>query len=381
MEENIKEEKKEINVMPLGVGKRILCFLGDFFLNFVLAYILFNVMVLPLGRLMTSYTNRKEITETNLSIRSDIFKQNKIMFFNGEVDKTDVLYNTSFTFYCFFSYYVYDEESPSNAKYTQYGHKVENEVFHHYFFDIANNRDKYYEYFDKYNAKSGYFLKNDNIYTLKDDVKTKIFPCFDKSDVISQDGDKLIGQMENNFFYPMFSEMMTMIEKVTDLTYNGYSYNKLQSEIRGFEQYQKNLAIGCAFITLLISTGILYVMVPLLNKRKKTLTMMIMKIERVNADDLNLVKPAKIIINAIYAYLYSFVIAFFIPATFLTIYGIFSVSILMIFGIFSILLSITSLIFLFINSFNMDLFDYLTRSVMLTSDTLDEIYRAKGYYI
>ena len=106
-----------------------------------------------------------------------------------------------------------------------------------------------------------------------------------------------------------------------------------------------------------------------------------MKIERVNKENLEIVKYPKIIVNFVYAFMFSLVIAFFIPATFVTIYGIFNLPILMIFGFFSILLMIASLIFLLFNSFNMDLFDYLTRTVLLKTSTLDDIYRAKGYYI
>ena len=109
--------------------------------------------------------------------------------------------------------------------------------------------------------------------------------------------------------------------------------------------------------------------------------MMVLKVERVNQENLEIIKPPKIIISFIYALLYSMIIAFFVPATFVTIYGIFDIPILMVFGLLSILLMLSSLIFLLFNKFNMDLFDFLIRSVLLKTSTLDDIYRAKGYYI
>ena len=137
----------------------------------------------------------------------------------------------------------------------------------------------------------------------------------------------------------------------------------------------------CSYITLFLSTGILYLLIPLLNKNHRTLTMMILKVERVNKDTLEIVKYPKAILNFIYALFASMIIAFFVPATFVTIYGIFNITVLMIFGILSLLIMISSLIFLLFNKFNMDLFDFFTGTVLLKTSTLDDVYRAKGYYI
>ena len=383
MDEKVEREQKEkkvLNVLPANKGKRFLAFLGDFFLNFILAYLLFIIAVLPLGQLFTSYSVREKTNTDNIALRSDVLKANKLLFFSDNVDKSDVLYNASFTFYCYFSYYVYEEENPANARYSQYGHKEENEIFRHYFVDIAHSESKYFEFFDSYN-KGTYFTRNGNVINMVEDVKTLIFPAFDKSDTPSKDADKIIEKMESDFFYPMYSEMMNMIQKETDLFYGGYSYNQLQKSILGFNEYIKTLTIYCSFITIFLSTAVLYLIIPLANHNHKTITMMIMRLERVNSDTLEIVKVPKVIINFVYALLTSFIIAFFVPATFITIYGIFDIPILMIFGFFSILIMIVSLIFLLFNKFNMDMFDYFTRSVLLRTDTLDDIYRAKGYYI
>ena len=377
---NQSKEPKVLDVLPLNKGRRFLTFLGDFFLNFVLSYILFSIMVLPLGQVFTSYTARQTETTNNLSLRSDILKENKLLFFNEEAEKIDVLYNASFTFYCYFSYYVYDEVGPANVRYDQFGHKPENDIFHHYFVDIAANESKYYEFFDLYN-KDLYFTRSGSTIAMKEDLKTLIFPYFDKSDEPSKDADEKIGELEKSFFYPMYSEMMSMVEKVTDLFYNGYSYNDLQKKIQAFDKYTNTLAMVCSYITLFLSTGILYLLIPLLNKNHRTLTMMILKVERVNKDTLEIVKYPKVILNFIYALFASMIIAFFVPATFVTIYGIFNITVLMIFGILSLLIMISSLIFLLFNKFNMDLFDFFTGTVLLKTSTLDDVYRAKGYYI
>ncbi len=379
-----QEEKKEpqvLNVLPTTKGRRILTFLGDFFINFILSFIVFTAIVLPVGQKASNYWGRRDRVNESIYLRSEVLYGNKLLFQRESIDQTEMLYNASYTFYCFFSYYIFDEETPVTARDKQYGHKEENEIFRHYFVDIAHNHADYYRLFDLYNPNGKYFTKTGNVYTLNANVKEKIMYHVDNSDSPSGDGNALAGELEDNFFYPMYSEMMTSIENKTDLYWNGYTYNGLQSYIKGFESYTNTLAWITSLSALLLSTAVIYLAIPLLNKNHKTPTMMILRMERVSRENLEIAKKPVIVINFIYSYFVNLVSSFFIPTIFVTIYGVFNIPVLMVLGIFSLLLMFSSFIFLLFNKFNMDLFDYLTRSVLLKTDTLDDVYRAKGYYI
>lgn len=379
-----QEEKKEpqvLNVLPTTKGRRILTFLGDFFINFILSFIIFTAIVLPTGQKASNYWGRRDRVNESIYLRSEVLYGNKLLFQRESIDQTEMLYNASYTFYCFFSYYIFDEETPVTARDKQYGHKEENEIFRHYFVDIAHNETDYYRLFDLYNPNSKYFTKTGNVYTLNANIKEKIMYHVDSSDSPSGDGNALAGELEDNFFYPMYSEMMTSIENKTDLYWNGYTYNGLQTIIKNFDKYTNNLTIATSFIALFISVGLIYLAFPLLNRNHKTPTMMILRMERVNKENLEIAKKPVVVINFIYSYLVNMLSCFFIPTTFITIFGVFNIPVLMIFGFFSLLLMVASLIFLLFNKFNMDLFDYLTRSVLLKTETLDDVYRAKGYYI
>ena len=74
MEEN--QEKKVINLVPLKKGKRILLFLADYFINFILGFLLFVVACYPLGKLMTGYTAKTNDYDTNLVNRGEILVHN-----------------------------------------------------------------------------------------------------------------------------------------------------------------------------------------------------------------------------------------------------------------------------------------------------------------
>ena len=45
----VEEENKKqpVDIFPLGKGKRMLAFLADFFLNFILTFVLFNAAAMP----------------------------------------------------------------------------------------------------------------------------------------------------------------------------------------------------------------------------------------------------------------------------------------------------------------------------------------------
>lgn len=374
------EEKEVLNVLPLGKGKRILLFLSDFFLNFILGFLLFMVAVLPIGKGVTNYSNRNNGYITNCTERGEILYGTQLLFDSGKVEKSQIVYNTSYTYYVYLSYYVIDEVNPTNVEFKQYGHKEENEIFRHYFNDIAQKHDDFIRLFDLYNATDNYFERVDNVITLKEEYKNQIAAYFDTSDKESEIADQYMENIEKHLFYPMFSEVMTMIDK-TDLVYNGLSYKDIQQKIQAFEKYVNSLAVVTGIVTVVLSTGILYLLIPMLNKNHKTLSMMIMKVERVNLQSLDIIKKPALIISFVYALFTNLIISFFVPMGFLTFYEVFNLPILMTFGILSLVLQIGSMIFLFINQYNMTMFDYFVRCVYLKTETLDDIYRAKGYYI
>lgn len=381
MENTEVKKEKVVDIFPLKKGKRMLVFLGDFFINFMLSFLLFVVACLPIGKAITRYNARNDAYTDNLVLRADILYENQIIFNSGEVDKTEIVYNTSFTYYVYMSYFSLDEVSPEHVKYPQYGHKTENDVFRHYFIDILGDSEKYYSLFDHYNEKYSYFVRTDSVIVLKDDVKTEIATYYDTSDHPTSLCETYMARLENSLFYPMMSETISLIEK-NDLTNSGgASYNKACSQIKNFENYVNYLALGTSLTALLLSTSILYLLIPLVNKSHKTATMAILKIERIDFTSLNIASKGKTVLSFVYHLFFEMLISFFVPIGLLTIYEIFNISLLFVFAILSIALILASFVFILFNKFNRSLIDFSTGTIMVTSDTLDEIYRSKGYDI
>ena len=118
MEEN--QEKKVINLNPLKKGKRVLLFLADYFINFILGFLLFVVMVYSLGKVVTGFNAKRDVYNTNLELRGRILIGNKIIHDSHDVHIFNISYYVYFTSDCFLSYYALEEESPSNMRYNQF---------------------------------------------------------------------------------------------------------------------------------------------------------------------------------------------------------------------------------------------------------------------
>lgn len=375
-----KEEKKTVDILPLGVGKRILLFLADFFINFILAFLVMNIVTTPIAKGCTSFNSRNTSYSLNLLQRADILYGNKLLFNSGDVERYEIVYNTEFTYRCYLSYFTFDEEKPLGMIYDQYGHKTENDVLKHYFVDLMSDETKFISLFDSYNKQYNYFTRNNLNITLNNEIREQISPYFIKNGVVTSTATTYINNIESSLFTPMVCEMYASISK-NDLMYEGHSYNQTQAALKSFENYFNTMITYSAFAAVLISSFILYFVIPICNKNRKTIGMMLMRIERVNFYRLTKIKKYDVFMTFVYQFLLSFLIAFFIPIGYLTFIEIFKVAVLLIFALLSIMLMLMSMVFLFINKFNRTMFDYFTRTVYLTNAELDEIYRAKGYQV
>ena len=349
--EEVKEQKV-INILPIKKGRRMLVFLGDFFLNFMLTFLLITIAVLPLGKVFTGYNAKNNHYTENLTLRANILYQNKLLFDSGNVDPSEVVYNTSYTYYVYLSYFVYDIPDPEQVQYHQYGHKQENNIFYHYFIDLINEPENYVSLFSHYNDKHQYFDINGIDVTLKSEYRTEILTFFDTSDKPTESCTKYMSNIENSIFYPMFSEVMTIIQKRDLLDTAGHSFNAVSQEIKVFEKYINNLAIATSIFAFALSTSILHLLIPLLNKSKKTLTMMILKVERVDFKTLRLFSKGKVFLSYVYTLFTMLMVTFFAPIGLLTFYEIFNIPVLFVLALFSFVLIVGSFVFLLFNNFN-----------------------------
>lgn len=378
MEDN--QEKKVINLDPLKKGKRILLFLADYFIDFILGFLLFVVMVYPLGKVMTGFSAKKDVYNANLELRGQILIGSKIIHNSHDVDIYNISYNVDFTSDCFLSYYAFDEESPSNMRYNQFGHKEDNKIFHTYFINILGDENKFITLFDKYNEKFSYFERSGVNLTLKSEIRNQVKPNFIKGEECSQVGKEYVSKIKSSVYLPMFSEIMESI-KTSDLIFEDHSYNQTQSAIIGYEKFTLNLITATALIAVFLSSSVVYLIIPLCNKGRKTIGMFIMNIEVVNIRSLGYLKKREQVLRFIYSLFQVFLISFFVPMTSIPFVEMFRIQLLFIILLFSLAFMLINMTAILFDQYNRSLFDRLLGVIHLKTADLDEVYRAKGYYL
>ena len=126
MEENAKTNRgNTIDIMPLGKWRRILLFLGDFFIVFIAAIFLSNIAVYPIIKSTTGYDIKESNDVSYQQDRFQILYDNGLLFYEAAETKNNIEENLGYSFDRFLSYYVV--EGP-----------VGDEIFHTYYSSYPN---------------------------------------------------------------------------------------------------------------------------------------------------------------------------------------------------------------------------------------------------
>ena len=217
---------------------------------------------------------------------------------------------------------------------------------------------------------------------MKKEVKNEIYSFYDPKDAIGDIGNKYYSAISKNVFNPLLAEVMKDIEK-NDLHFAGEkrSFLDCKNRIKQLETYHENLMTISAVISHAVIWLVLFLILPIVRKDRKTLAMMFMKIEKVNFYTLNHTSRAMVVLSSIY-YLFATMLGImFVPSLLVPFNNLFALHFLMYGSVFSIALLLGSMFFVLFNQYNRSLIDYLSNSLYLTSEEMDEIYRARGYKI
>lgn len=385
MEEVLDNTSKEpVDIHPLKKGRRILVFIADFFIHYILCFVLFNVLVAPIGKAITNFpdNNNDHIAATAEMYRH--YYRSGVLLSDGSFDFTDTTAGIEYTYRCFLSYYVLDNEESIDTDHPQYGHKIANDTIRHFYVDIRNNEDSYINNFKHYNETNNYFIFDEGTksFSLKNEVKTELYAFYDPKDAMGETGNTYYNNIATELFNPLMAEVMSDIE-VNNLHYEGeqYSFLGCKQIILALENYHENLMTVCTIISHFVCWVGLFLVLPLVRKDRKTLAMLFMKIERVDFYSLNYIKRKSIVFSSFY-YLFIMMLGMmFIPSLLVPFNNLFALHILMYCSIFSLVLILASLIFVLLNQYNRTLIDFWSNSLYLSEEEMNELYRARGYNI
>ena len=377
MEEDI-EQQKIVDIQPISKGKRILAFLADFFLVFILTFVVFNALVMPVSSLILDTTSRTNKSNDAARVQFRILYEEKVMHYEGDEDIYYYNANVEYTMNCYLSYYSFSDTDVLEA-HPQYGHKEDNEVVRHFFYDIRNDKDAYLNQLKEFNKEHNYYQIDGDQISVVDEVKTNVKLSFFSPNDMSKEGKTMLANMQNDFMN-LYASVFKDI-KQNDLVHDGASYLAYQAIVDDAEVFfQWHLVIGSA-ISYLLSLLVYFLMIPLIHKDNRTLAMVMMRITRIGTNNLYLLNNVENLLNFIYMIAFNLPVIFFMPMTYVAFTYLFSIPVLPAMLFIGVILSIASLIFILATPLNQSLCDKLSRSVLIKNNDLDEIYRAKGYNI
>ena len=378
MEEEVTNQQKVIDIQPISKGKRVLAFLADFFLLFIVTFVIFNALVMPISSIIVDTTSRTNKSNDAARVQFNILYEEKIMHHENEQDIYYYNANVEYTMNCYLSYYSFNDTDVLEA-HPQYGHKEENEIIKHFFFDIRNNKEAYLNAIKEFNLEHNYFQISGDDITVIDEVKTNLKLSFFSPNDMSKEGKEMLANMQNgfmNFYASVFEDI-----KKNDIIHDGTSYLEYQAIVDAAEKFfQWHLVVASA-ISYLISLLVYFLLIPLIHKDNRSLAMMMMKITRIGTNNLYLLNNVENALYLIYMLAFNLPVIFFMPMTYVAFPYLFSIPLLPALLFVGLILIIVSLIFILASSLNQSLCDKLSRSVIIKNDDLDEIYRAKGYDI
>lgn len=373
----IENEQKSVNIAPISKGKRILVFLADFFLMFIFTFVTFNVLTMPLANIITNSSARQSRSDSAAVTQFDILYGEKVLLYEAD-QSYHYTENVEFTLNCYLSYYSF-EDSDVLETHPQYGHKIENEVARHFYFDIRNRGDEYISILQKYNEEYPYFIIEGNDISLKEDIKHNLKLSFFSIDDMSADGETQVGNLKN-IFLNIYAEIFKDIEK-NDLMHGELSYLHFKEIVTQAELGLQWQLVIATIIAYMISLIIYFVVIPLFNKDNRTLAMMMMRMTRIGTNNLFTLNKIETILIAVQMTAFCLPLTLFMPMTYVTFTYLFKIPVLPALFFVGLLVIVSSLVTMLISPMNRTIGDYLSRSVVIKNDDLDAIYRSKGYDI
>lgn len=369
------EEKEEniIELRPLSKWKRLLVFLGDYAITFIISFILFNLAIFPLSKVIFDTQSRSEKANYLEQQALNMLRDDKYLYTPTEAASFEERVN--YTFKVFLSYYAFDaEEVDVNNK--QYGHKEENEVIRNYYQNVIKDESLYIKDLKEENAKDGMFVIGDSIsdIALKEDYKVLL-----ANELLEQKNEDKYSEAMTNFRDHIFARMfyLHIYNHIMEHDYvkDHHSFKDYLNESKNIMKSLQWVASGASFASILLAWSISYVIYPLVNKEKRTITMSAMRLSKLNYKALSQIDNKTVLIQSFYYLIFALSASLFMPILFFGLAYSFNLPLLFVLSVISLALAVASGIAIIFNEHNRSLSDILTNVVSLPTSEIDNMYK------
>ena len=363
----IEEEnnKKVITITPVGKGKRTLLYLCDVVITFIMSFIMFYVAVLPLSEIIMNYTKLNNDIVKLERKRNSVLASNSILHYKKNYDDTfEDMFDQTFEDY---------------FKGVVTGNEIEkNDVIHIYYVNIrGKSESEFIDIMKDVDKDIGFYTFDSGSYKLKYIYQNEFKAFFSQYDTPSDQAKTDKETFKDKSFTPLYSLVIQDIEK-NDLIYNDITYKECQNQIHALSNKWDAVLVVDAFISLFIGGTVGYLLIPIINKHRKTISMIFMRIENVDAKKLELKDLKMVLLGYIYNLLTSLWSAFFLPLPIVAFTYLFALPVLLPLCLVSVSFVVISLFVMLFSEYNRTLCDYLTNSAIISDTDLDQIYCVRG---
>lgn len=365
-----EENKKVIDVFPLSKGRRILSFLADYFICFILGLALFHLAVYPIGRLISDSDGQATSLIEAQKKRDSVLYGNELLYYDSSTSGTSP---ASFSTNLEYSSKLYLIDFLKTPK------EEEHDVYKRYFVDIRKKTPANWLSFCKEKSlNSSFFTFEEDSMSLKEEYVAEFAPLLNDKDELSEKGKEDYALYQEKYFLQLYSSLLSDIE-TNDLVYQGVSYKACQDTVASILAKQQKTILFSSLISEFLSLSICFFMAPMISRYRKTLGMMALRAHRVSFSSLKIVGRKDVFPYWIYQIALNFSSVFFLPLPVLGFNELFTLTLPFFLSLASLAIVIISFFVILINSFGRSLLDLSTDSMLITNDQLDEIYHAKGY--
>ena len=379
VEEKFKQdpgyEKKdnEFIIYPAKLGRRVLSFLGDFFITFILCIFFYECVCMPIGRSFGDYVSKSEQIDTLNYQRIDLLYENNIILENKQpsedlnYDKYNFEDAQNYTSEQFIYFYTYKEEKDLNP--------INYEVCYTYKLNTnqISSASEYSNTLKGNNPNTPFlnYLDEDGFLILKDEYKDYFRPLFVEGDSMSNKGIEAFGDFLSDYFNPNFSSM------VENFSNNNEEYVSLTNQINEINSSFSSFYQTSAIVSFLTSSIIMYLVVPLIDKKGRTPLKIILKLEYIDTKKFNNIKKSVAVWLFFLNILENLAMVMFIPFISFGVTNIFSLEVLLIVSIISICYDLICIFVAACNSYNKSFKEIFFNLIVVDEKTMDELMVAR----
>lgn len=371
-EAKVQQPSNDVEIFPLGKGKRMLAFLADFFLTFIIAITLFHLGTYQLGKLFVNFDGRINESVLAQKKRDSVLYGHELLFYPSP-DKKEAIDFTSNLDYTS-KYYLYEFVKVDGAI-PEYEGK-QGEVFRHYYVDIRHDESAYSNLYSGLDTV-GFF--DVSTLTMKTAYREEFKHALIQGDELSEQGKKDYDEFLSKIFLKAYNRMIDDIRE-KDLVYEGVSYKEQQQIVAATVALERNLILIAALVAYVLAVSITCLIIPLIGKSRRTLGMLFMRTERIDSSKLVVMKKPRVLLCFLYCFAANMAGVFFLPLGVYDFTSLFALPVLLPVSLIAAAYILGSFVYLLFEPYNRTLSDRLTGTVMVSEATLDEIYRAKGYH-